>query len=420
MKFIHTADIHLDSPLRGLTRYPGAPAEEIRGATREALKNLVKLAIDESVDFVIIAGDVYDGDWRDYNTGLFFVEQMLRLDRANIPVYLLKGNHDAKCQITKFLELPKNVHEFDTKKPNTFTIEPLKVALHGQGYHTQAVLENLAIAYPPPRDGYFNIGVLHTSATGREGHENYAPCGLADLLAKNYDYWALGHVHNREILNESPYIIFSGNLQGRHIRETGEKGCTIVSVDNGGTATITHHAVDVLRWAHWTIDLPTTADIDEAIEIIRLKSEEGIERLGVTKLAVRMTLTGACPAHAEINTMPDRFETQVRQVLLEAGHGALWLEKLRIKTRMVISLDLIEERTDFIGDLYRTCRNLAVDLEQQTGLLPYFSDLAGKIPSELKSGAEPLDPTRPDFILQILPEVQEELLTRLLISETPA
>ncbi len=133
-KFIHAADLHLDSPLRGLDGYEGAPVEEIRGATRKALENLVDLAIAQSVDFLLIAGDIYDGDWRDYNTGLFFLAQMSRLREPGVRVFFIRGNHDASSQITRQLNLPDHVREFSTRKPETITLDDLGVAILGQGF----------------------------------------------------------------------------------------------------------------------------------------------------------------------------------------------------------------------------------------------------------------------------------------------
>ena len=159
--FIHASDIHLDSPHKGLSRYEGAPAERIRSATREALKNLVQTAIDENAAFVIIAGDVFDGDWKDYNTGLFFAGQMSRLRESGIKVFLLSGNHDAASKITRTLKMPDNVHHFSTKRPETVTLEALGVALHGQGFSRPDVTENLAAKYPLAVHGLYNIGVLH-------------------------------------------------------------------------------------------------------------------------------------------------------------------------------------------------------------------------------------------------------------------
>jgi DNA repair exonuclease SbcCD nuclease subunit len=216
-RFLHAADIHLDSPLKGLAGQEGNAAERVRTATREAFYQLVSLAIEEKVDFLIIAGDLYDGDWRDYKTGLYFVAQIGRLNKADIPVYLLHGNHDAESQITKRLDLPDNVHVFSTRKPETFEMGDLRLALHGQSFRTRDMKDNLVPDYPAPVSDTFNIGVLHTGLGGMGGHANYAPCSLDDLVNNGYDYWALGHVHQFALLHERPHVVFPGNLQGRHV-----------------------------------------------------------------------------------------------------------------------------------------------------------------------------------------------------------
>lgn len=233
-QFIHTGDIHLDSPLKGLSGHEGFAAEQIRMATRIAFEQLVTQAIDGQVAFVVIAGDLYDGDWRDFQTGLFFVRQMGRLRAANIPVFVLHGNHDAESQITKKLTLPDNVQVFSYRMPQTFKLADQRVALHGQSFRMQAVTENLAAAYPPPVKGFFNIGVLHTALGGVNGpHENYAPCTLEELVNKGYDYWALAHVHQGGVLHNNPHVVFCGNLQGRHIREAGPKSAQLITVRDG-------------------------------------------------------------------------------------------------------------------------------------------------------------------------------------------
>ena len=150
-RFLHAADVHLDSPLVGLARYESAPVEVVRGATRRAFENLVGVAIDEEVAFVLLAGDLYDGDWKDYRTGLFFVGQMAKLRDARIPVFVVAGNHDAASQLTKNLRPPDNVHFFSTKKPETRLLEAFDVAIHGQGFASRAVTEDLAAAVPSRR-----------------------------------------------------------------------------------------------------------------------------------------------------------------------------------------------------------------------------------------------------------------------------
>ena len=162
MKFIHAADLHLDSPMRGLERYEGAPATQLRGATRQSFENLVQFAVNEGVDFIVIAGDVYDGDWTDYSTGLFFARQMTVLRKEGIKVFLVRGNHDAASQITRQLTLPDNVHEFSAQKPETVVLDDLGVALHGQSFATRTVTQDLSAAYPLAEKQLFNIGVLHT------------------------------------------------------------------------------------------------------------------------------------------------------------------------------------------------------------------------------------------------------------------
>src|ERR1039457_2192861 len=207
-RFIHAADIHLDSPLLSLEEYPGAPLEEIRMATRRALAGLVDLAIASAVSFVVIAGDLFDGEWRDCNTGLYFVAEMKRLRAAGIPVYISLGNHDAANRMT----------------------------------------EVLSGSFPKGSAGTFNIGVLHTSATGSTGHELYAPCSLEGLLSHQYQYWALGHVHTRAELARDPWIVFSGNIQGRSVRECGPRGCYLVEVNDHGGVTLDFEPLDVVRW----------------------------------------------------------------------------------------------------------------------------------------------------------------------------
>ncbi len=207
-KFIHAADIHLDSPLRGLKQYIGAPVEQIRLAARKAFENLVTTAIAEEVDFVLIAGDVYDGDWKDFQTGLFFVQQATRLHNASIPIYLIRGNHDAGNKMTKSLRMPPNVHIFSEASPETMYVDEIGVAIHGQSYPTVSVTRDLSYKYPTAIAGRYNIGLLHTSLTGREGHENYAPCSVEALVLKGYDYGSRTYSSARDCERDACHCFF--------------------------------------------------------------------------------------------------------------------------------------------------------------------------------------------------------------------
>ena len=306
-KFLHAADLHLDSPLKRLARYEGAPVDELRSAPRAALRNLVSLAIEEEVDFVLIAGDLYDGDWKDYNTGLFLNQRLKELQSASIPVYLVKGNHDAESRITRHLTLPDNVKMFGDRHPQTAKIEELNIAIHGQSFTRPNVEENLAANYPEPVKGFFNIGLLHTSADGREGHANYAPCSVESLKARGYDYWALGHIHKREILCQDPWIVFPGNIQGRHIKETGDKGATLVTVEDYEVVAVEHQPLDVARWKLVKVDVTDIDHPSEMMDQVRAVLQEAIEEAEDRLLAVRLEIYGRCRAHNQLQLERERW-----------------------------------------------------------------------------------------------------------------
>lgn len=420
MKFLHAADVHLDSPLDGLERYEGAPVEQLRGATRQALKNLVEFAIQQQVDFVIIAGDVYDGDWRDYNTGLFFSAQMAELTRAGIPVFVIKGNHDAASQVSKSLTLPARVHVFSHNRPETVRLPEFEVALHGQSYAERAVTEDLSRNYPAPVSGWFNIGLLHTSATGREGHENYAPCTIEGLRSKGYDYWALGHVHQREVLCEDPWIVFPGNLQGRHIRETGPKGCTLVTVDRGAIRQVQHHNLDVLRWDELAIDLTTAHDLDSVLSQTSKALSAHLDTGDDLAWALRLRFTGASPAHASLALRREQLVAECRALAANLSANTVWIEKVKLQTRPpAAQVDQLDDRADAVGDLLKFLRDASSNEALLTDLAGDLADLTQKLPTDLNDGPEPLNLHDPATIAGLLPEV-EALLTSRLLNQEPS
>ncbi len=413
-KFLHAADIHLDSPLRGLERYEGAPADEIRGATRQAFENLVELALEENVAFVLLAGDLYDGDWKDYNTGLFFVERMARLRQAGIRVFVIAGNHDAASQITKVLRPPNNVKLFSTRKPETVVLEQLGVALHGQGFASRAVSEDLTAAYPQGDPQLFNIGLLHTCLDGKPGHEPYAPCSIDGLRTKGYQYWALGHVHQREEVSREPWIIFPGNIQGRHIRETGPKGATLVTVQEGGVTAVEHRDLDVLRWSLCRVDVAGCATVDEAYERVRAGFENALATSDGRPLALRLVLEGACQAHAELHAHNEHWVQECRALGTNLGSERLWLEKVLFKTRREVSLQEALERDDALGGLLRAIRELEVDDGPLKKLADDLSELKRKLPLELLNDEGGFDLIGPAMRSETLEDVKELLLARLL------
>lgn len=417
-RFLHAADIHLDSPLRGLERYADAPVDEIRAAPRRALENLVQFAIDRDVAFLLIAGDLYDGDWKDYNTGIFFVRQMRRLEAAGIPVHLIAGNHDAASQITKELSLPPNVTLYSRTRPQTTELPELGVAIHGQSFATRAVKDDLAAGYPMGEPGRFDIGLLHTSLDGRPGHDTYAPTSIGELIAKDYDYWALGHVHRREVAHQEPWVVFPGNLQGRHARETGAKGATLVTVEDGAVKAVSHQALDVVRWARIEVDL---ADVERA-EAVPERVREVVGSACSDEaplLALRLVLQGRTRAHEALNRTPERWIHEIRSELGSLA-GGVFVERILFETRTPLDLDAELGRDDALGDLLRSIASLedaSVDLDDY---VDSFKDLKKKLPATFSTEDDGFDPTDPEALRKLLPGVRDLLVDRLLGAEVGA
>lgn len=379
--FIHAADIHLDSPLRGLESHEDAPVDEIRGATRRAFINLIDLAIEEAVDFLLIAGDLYDGDWKDYNTGLFFTRQMGRLDKAGIRAFIVSGNHDGASRITRNLPLPENVVHFSAAKPESFRLDELDVVIHAQSYASGTISENLAANYPLRISGSFNIGILHTALTGRPGHENYAPCSLDDLKSKGYDYWALGHVHKQEVVCKDPMVVFPGNIQGRHIKESGPKGAVLVRVEDGYIAEIEYRDLDVVRWVLCHVDL-TTCETEEAVyEQVRKAMDSELNLGHFRLLAMRLVLTGSCPLHTELHNRLLHWTEAFRGIA--AAIGEIWLEKVQLSTQRQIGLEEIVGTDTPFSELLQTIDRLDFKEVGLTELLPELARLKSKLPPEL-------------------------------------
>lgn len=333
-RFLHAADIHLDSPLYGLSRYEGLPVEDIRLASRAAFDNLVQFAIDEAVDFLVIAGDLFDGDWRDMGTGLYFARAMGRLDQAGIPAFILAGNHDASSILSRSIPWPANVRNFASRAPQSHLLPELGVALHGQSFASPAVTDNLVQYYPAPQPHAFNIGVLHTALTGRPGHHAYAPCSLEDLNARGYDYWALGHVHEFEVVATNPHVVFSGNIQGRTIRETGVKGAVLVTVTDGEVSSLEQVPLDVIRWVRVKIDC-TNAAAEAVVDLVRtgLANTHGAHG-GGHPLVARVSLVGAMAQAGALHDRAALLRDEVR-ALAAAISADLHIEKVKVEVEQL-------------------------------------------------------------------------------------
>ncbi len=416
VKFVHAADLHIDSPLRGLDRYEGAPAARMRAATRRALENLVALCIDEQAAFLLLAGDVFDGSWKDFSTGLFFATQMTKLREAGVPVVIVRGNHDAASAITKSLRLPDNVRELSSKKPETIELADAGTCVHGQSFAQKATTDDLAARYPDATRGMFNIGLLHTCLDGREGHDRYAPTTLDTMRAKGYDYWALGHVHAREVLSTEPWIVFPGNLQGRHARETGSKGASLVTVESGNVTTVEHRALDVVRWAHLVVDATDASDaleiVDRARESLVNHAEAAPDRL----LAARISVGGTTRANGAVRNDLDQFDAQLRAAANDALGDSVWLEKIQVGTRSTFDLAKVREEAGAVGHLARRLAAIKDDPKELAELVALLADLDKKLPETVREGDGALILSDPAVIRAIVDDVEQTLLPRLLES----
>ncbi|KVC68441.1 metallophosphoesterase [Burkholderia ubonensis] len=412
MKFIHAADIHLDSPLHGLSAYPDAPAAQLRNASRDALRQLVDRAIEEEVAFLVIAGDLYDGDWKDHNTGIFFGQQMGRLRKAGIRAFVLWGNHDAESEMTRKLTLPDNVTVFSHRKPEVHRLPEFNVALHGQSFKDKAVVENLAVGYPEPVPGCFNIGVLHTALEGYTAHASYAPCTLAELHAKGYDYWALGHVHEFQQWSGPSTIVFPGNLQGRHIRETGRRGAVLVTVE-GGETRVERLYLDVLRWEAVAVDAADCVTIADLARKIRQSLEALLTVDGHVPRAVRVTVTGRTPAHGLFFGRATQLRAEVLNQIGIIGNERLWLEKVKVATSAMDLSHGETEQLEALEDLKQILADAAHDPEFLALLERDLKPFVGKVRSEVKEEVPLLSLARSGELTALVQQVGPALLARL-------
>lgn len=400
--FLHAADIHLDSPLRGLEAYPDAPVGQIRSASRRAFDNLVELAISEQVAFVLLAGDVFDGDWRDYNTGLYFVNRMGRLRQAGIPVFMVSGNHDAASIITRSLKLPDNVTLFGDQRAGTVLLEGIGAAVHGRSFATKAVREDLVPSYPVGDSHLFNVGLLHTSLNGRDGHEPYAPTTLDALRSRGYDYWALGHVHQREEVALEPRVLFSGTIQGRHVRETGAKGCTLVRVAEGRVRGVEHRALDVLRWAECRLDASGCEASHELLWRLHELLEAERSRSDGRPLAVRVVLQGASHLHASSPALHEELRG------VAAALGDVWIEKIAMRGGEESGAAAARPDSAALAGLWGRISAIGTGGAGIAEGIPELEKLRQKLPAELLAGGDPFEPDA-EALAALRSEVREML-----------
>lgn len=404
--------------MTGLTAYPDAPVELLRTATRSAFSNLVDETIDLAADFMIIAGDLYDGTWKDHNTGIFFCKEMGRLKKAGIAVYLLFGNHDAASEMTKKLNLPDNVHVFDHRAPSSFRLPELGVALHGRSFKDAATTENLVTGYPPPDAGRLNIGVLHTALEGNSTHANYAPCSLLELHAKGYDYWALGHVHEYQHHQGASTVVFPGNLQGRSVREPGPRGAVVVDADETGVTHVERLFVDVLRWHVAEVDAAGCRSLDEVVARIGavLATHVDASPSGIPS-AVRINLRGRTEAHGDLFGLERQLRMEVLALAAAIGADRVWIEKVVVGTEALDDGQALADRADALADLQAILQEAHNDPDFLKALQEDLLPLVTKAPIELQSSVVYFNDIRSGNLARLVEDVRPGLIAHLARAE---
>lgn len=415
--FLHAADIHLDSPLRRLSQYDEVVAERLRSATRVALANLVDLAISEGVAFVIIAGDIYDGDWDDVRTGLFMVQQMRRLKDVGIPVFAIAGNHDATTKMTYNVPQPDNVVMFGHQAAETHRLDDLDVAIHGRSFATRAVTQNLASSYPAAVPNVFNIGILHTSLDGREGHAPYSPCTVMHLQQKGYDYWALGHVHTREIVCKEPWVVFPGNIQGRSIRETNERGAMLVTVERGpSTVPVVRadfHPLDDARWIILEIDASQVTSPEGIVDLIRMRFQELGDMHEPRVIVVRIEVRGTS-AFSDLWHGNKRKLTADVLAVAQSISADIVLDRIGVRTTQEKHAGDVAEDDEPLSVIDNVIHRYIDNEVLAAELAADLADVVGgKLPAELTEGSDAVAIDKVEFVKAVLADVGPFLRHRL-------
>ena len=368
LKFIHTADLHLGSPFSGIGRMDADVAAQLSRAGYDAYERIVDIAIEQAVDFVVIAGDIYESANQRIAEQLRFQKGLDRLSAAGIAVYICCGNHDPAKGWSQEIVWPEHVHFFSSRKPDVVWHErdglPVAV-IAGMSYPKRDVTENLALRYPERADDWpFAIGLLHCTIGTNTGHDPYAPCSLADLTGKGYDYWALGHIHKPAILQEeSPAIVYAGIPQGRDIGEAGPRGCYLVTVSPGADVRIEFIETASVVWQEAEVSIDDIGTLDELRRMIEGRIEEIRRDMAADTAICRVTLTGRGEVHRDLvqeGALQDLSEYFCEQ---EAGmENAVYIERFIDTTTLPIDRDAVMQRGDLVADVLAISEQM-----QQTG-----------------------------------------------------
>ena len=343
-KFIHTADLHFDSPLRSLALKDPELADIVAVASRRAFGKIVDLCLELKADALLVSGDTYDGEVASAKSAVFLAESLRSLNDADVKVFMILGNHDAESSISDVVPLPDNVHVFKGRGA-TVEIRDRGVAIHGVSFRLRHAPDSLLPKFPKPKPGLFNIGMLHTSLTGAVGHDRYAPSALSDLVEFGYDYWALGHIHKRQVYSEHPLVVMPGIPQGRDIGESGRKSVTSVEVGDDGNARIQEHFTAFAQFEVVEVDVSECNSHDD----VRLQMQASLDAARVVAkaehLVARVVFKGESPLHWYLKRSSDVFLEEARAIANRVD--GLWIEKIESsavpQARALVEADPVHE-----------------------------------------------------------------------------
>lgn len=412
-RFVHAADIHLDSPLRSLALRDPDIAELIGNATRRAFVNMVDLCLNEQVDALLLAGDLYDGDQTSMKTARYLASEIRRLHEAGIQVFVIRGNHDALSRITKELTFPDTVKVFGGRAEAISVKRPgsqLSVAVHGLSFARPQAPESLLPRFHPPLQGAVNIGLMHTSMAGATDHDPYAPCALADLDASGFDYWALGHIHKRSVSQGRCTVVMPGIPQGRDIGESGAKSVTLVTVADDRTILVEERLTSVAQFEPVPVDLTGIADWRDMLAHITAAVQHVRAHLPSEHLVARPRLTGSTPLTWRIRGDRDLLWNDVANQT--ASIGKCWIEKIEIachdtEATMGAALDPVTELRRLIGE------DVVQSAAYQAEVTAIAEGLRSQLPPECRSLLGNDEAEFKDVLAALVAEGAEDVLARL-------
>lgn len=378
IKFVHTADLHLDTPFKGISNLQPDLSKRLREATFKSFANIIDLCIQQKVDFLLIAGDIFDNVIRSLAAQLRFVKELSRLSNQGIHTYFICGNHDPLNSWLDSHNFPENVHRLGATEVVTITYEkanrPL-VDIYGISYLDKAINENLAINYNlKSNSAPISIALLHGTIGSAGPHENYAPFKLEDVINKNFDYWALGHIHKRQLIHESrPTILYPGNPQGRDFGETGTKGCYLVQINAGNTPQIEFIPRQLIRFEEVEVDVSEENKIDRLADRIEESKRSIDDHDENASYLLRITLRGRTPLHSRLSE-----PGEIEQLLNNFNEGKLnqlnftWIDQIKLNTQPDIDVEQLKKRADFPAEVVKKFAEYEGNSEQLQKLIQNF------------------------------------------------